>query len=614
MAKNPKKKSDQADPPRDPRTYSLTITLAVSFGTLTFLAVAVVLFISLSSAGRNTIELTRQMATLAVDIVVDRVERHLKPARSQLEHINAAIEAKRVVLDGSPAFQRYLSASLAAAPQISGIVFIDTNLKLVGIKRSAAGITPFREDLQRDRQIRPAMAGARRRKTAFWGAPFWSRDDRQTFVNLRRPVFVGGEFKGMLVAVVTISELSEFLRRIASASGGTPFILYDRNYLLAHPGLTKGFPGRTIEKPLPTLKEYADRIMMAIWDPAYMREMAINLPAPYKNHSVELGDEYHFFFYRELIKYGARPWQVGLHLPQETVGAQVRRLVNAAIAGLVAMVLSVLAAVWLGRRVARPVVRIADAANKIAAFRLEEVEPLRGSRIRELNTQAHAFNTMLRGLRWFEAYVPKRLVERLMKRGESGALPSIERDLTIMFTDIAGYTSLSEGAAAAEVAALLNDHFAMVAACIEAEDGTVDKFIGDSVMAFWGAPDKQKGRAIHACRAAQAIRAAVEADNKKRTDAGEPPIRMRIGLHSGRVTVGNIGAPGRLNYTIVGDAVNVAARIEQQGKDHSDPDEAVTILMSGETRSHLDESFTPERVGEVQIRGREAPVELFRLR
>jgi class 3 adenylate cyclase len=341
--------------------------------------------------------------------------------------------------------------------------------------------------------------------------------------------------------------------------------------------------------------------------------MTINLAPPYGNFAVEIGDESHLVFFRDIKTFGPKTWRIGLHVTQESVGAQIRRLVMAGVVGLLAMVISVLAAIWLGRRVARPVIRIAGAAEKIAAFKLDDVPALPPSRIRELNTQAGAFNAMLGGLRWFEAYVPKRLVSRLMSGGEAGALPSVERDLTIMFTDISGYTGMSEGRDADEVAAFLNDHFALVAACIEAEDGTVDKFIGDSVMAFWGAPDKQKNRAIRACHAALAIRQAVHEDNAARIAAGKAPIRMRIGLHSGKVTVGNIGAPDRLNYTIVGDAVNVASRIEGQGRDHALDDEDVTILISGETRQDLDASFTTERVGEVSVRGRTAPVELYRL-
>lgn len=599
-------------PPKNGRTYSLTVTLAACFGTLTFVAVLAVLSIALSSAGRNTVELTREKATLAVDDVVRRVEQHLAPARAQVSYLGGRMAAGALQVD-DPGFTRDLANSLAAAPQIAGVAFINARGKLLGVGRYGEAVRVEREDLSGQPLAMAAMAAASKRRNIYWGPPIWRRSSQSTILNLRLPVYKDGAFQGILVTVVTIGELSDYLRRIADSSGGTPFILYDGDKVLAHPGLTSDFAGRSAKTPLPTVKDYANAILQAIADPRRRRRMAINLRPPYGNFAIEIGDEEHLVFYRDMTTFGPKPWRIGLHVTQESVGAQVRRLIMAGLAGLVAMILSVLAAIWLGRRVARPVIRIAGAAEQIAAFKLDEVPALPPSRIRELDTQARAFNAMLGGLRWFEAYVPKRLVERLMSGGQAGALPSVERDLTIMFTDIAGYTGMSEGRDADEVAAFLNDHFARIAACIEAEDGTVDKFIGDSVMAFWGAPDKQKNRAIRACHAALAIRKAVEADNAVRKAAGKPPIRMRIGLHSGKVTVGNIGAPGRLNYTIVGDAVNVASRIESQGREHARDDEDVTILISGETREDLDASFTTERVGEAHVRGRTAPVELYRL-
>lgn len=599
-------------PPKNGRTYSLTVTLAACFGTLTFVAVLAVLSIALSSAGRNTVELTREKATLAVDDVVRRVEQHLAPARAQVSYLGGRMAAGALQVD-DPGFTRDLANSLAAAPQIAGVAFINARGKLLGVGRYGEAVRVEREDLSGQPLAMAAIAAASKRRNVYWGPPIWRRSSQSTILNLRLPVYKDGAFRGILVTVVTIGELSDYLRRIADSSGGTPFILYDGDKVLAHPGLTSDFAGRSAKTPLPTVKDYANAILQAIADPRRRRRMAINLRPPYGNFAIEIGDEEHLVFYRDMTTFGPKPWRIGLHVTQESVGAQVRRLIMAGLAGLVAMILSVLAAIWLGRRVARPVIRIAGAAEQIAAFKLDEVPALPPSRIRELDTQARAFNAMLGGLRWFEAYVPKRLVERLMSGGQAGALPSVERDLTIMFTDIAGYTGMSEGRDADEVAAFLNDHFARIAACIEAEDGTVDKFIGDSVMAFWGAPDKQKNRAIRACHAALAIRKAVEADNAVRKAAGKPPIRMRIGLHSGKVTVGNIGAPGRLNYTIVGDAVNVASRIESQGREHARDDEDVTILISGETREDLDASFTTERVGEAHVRGRTAPVELYRL-
>ena len=281
-----------------------------------------------------------------------------------------------------------------------------------------------------------------------------------------------------------------------------------------------------------------------------------------------------------------------------------------AIAGAAALILAIGVAIFIGRRLPRPIKRISAAATRIRDMDLGDVEVLPGSRIRELDQQADAFNSMVNGLRWFETYVPKRLVSRLIQEGDQSGLVSDSRNLTVMFTDIAGFSTISENMSAREVADLVNEHFAIVAGAIDDEEGTVDKFIGDSVMAFWGAPEKQKNRAERACRAALAIRAAVAADNDRRAAAGKPRVRMRIGIHSGRATVGNIGAPGRLNYTVIGDMVNVGQRLEQLAKDIL-PEDEVAILFSDATRADLGAEFEPRPVGKHRLKGREGEIEVF---
>ena len=219
---------------------------------------------------------------------------------------------------------------------------------------------------------------------------------------------------------------------------------------------------------------------------------------------------------------------------------------------------------------------------------------------------------MLGGLKFFERYVPQRLVNRLMAGGGGEELASAERQLTIMFTDIVSFTSMAEHLPAGEVADFLNHHFTLLVRAVEAEEGTIDKYIGDALMAFWGAPDRQDDHALRACRAALAIAEAVAADNARREAAGRPAVRLRIGLHSGPAVVGNIGAPGRINYTIVGDTVNTCQRLEAMGKD-MDQGAAVTILISGATAAHLDDSFTIERAGTFRVRGRNEDLEVYRL-
>jgi class 3 adenylate cyclase len=304
---------------------------------------------------------------------------------------------------------------------------------------------------------------------------------------------------------------------------------------------------------------------------------------------------------------------VGAYFRNEDVNTALLRLLWAAAAGFGALILACIAAVVLARHIARPIVRLAAAASRIGELEIGEVDALPPSVFRELDEQARAFNTMLGGLRWFETYVPKTLVRRLIGRGEAGAVESVEREVTVMFTDIAGFTTLSEGKPAAEVASFLNEHFAMIARAVEDTGGTVDKFIGDAVMAFWGAPEEQPDHAERACRAALALADAHRAENAARRDRGQPAVGIRVGIHSGPVTVGNIGAPGRMNYTIVGDTVNVGQRLESLCKQIYADRPEIAVALSAATAAKLGPDFAPQPAGRHQVPGRQEPIEVFKL-
>ena len=251
---------------------------------------------------------------------------------------------------------------------------------------------------------------------------------------------------------------------------------------------------------------------------------------------------------------------------QGEVGEEVLRAWASAAVGLVLLIVALIVAVLLGKRLSRPIKAIAAQAHLVADFELERVTPLTRSRVLEFDDQATAFNAMLTGLRAFSAYVPRSLVAKLVRTGDADATRPREATVTVMFTDIAGFTSISEQLPANVGAELLNHHFALVCEAIDAEGGTVDKFLGDGVMAFFGAPDRLKGHGAAAVRAAIAIRDALKADNRAAVESGRPPLRVRIGIHTGRVIVGNIGAADRVNYTIVGDTVNVSQRLQELGK------------------------------------------------
>ena len=183
-----------------------------------------------------------------------------------------------------------------------------------------------------------------------------------------------------------------------------------------------------------------------------------------------------------------------------------------------------------------------------------------------------------------------------------------------MFTDIVGFSGIAEGRDADKVAALLNRHFALLGGTIEQEGGTIDKYIGDSIMAFWGAPLDQEDRAERAIRAAVAIAKSLHADNARRAHKGLKPIRIRIGIHQGPALVGNIGAPGRVNYTLVGDTVNIAQRLEQFGREVDDGSVDAVIVVSAELAAHLPPGVVCADLGEHQLPGRSSAEHLYQIK
>ena len=416
----------------------------------------------------------------------------------------------------------------------------------------------------------------------------------------------------MLVAVLGVTTLSEYLAQAGDGQGSNTFVLHGRDRVLAHRLMASGYPGLSLEEPLPAVAAFGDGILARMWDRDAMRPAPIEARLPLKNHLVEADGNRYLFLYRELDAYTEAPLIVGAYFDTDVVSGEIDRLFNSIVVGLAALALAIGLALFIGRRLSRPVLRLSTVARLIGELRLEEIGDLPRSRIRELDDQSGAFNAMTGALRWFQAYVPHSLVHQLMREGDLASLASDRRNVTVMFSDIAGYSTISEGKTAPEVAALLNRHFGILTAAIEAEGGTVDKFIGDSVMAFWGAPEKQKNRAIRACRAALAIRAGIAADNRERESLGEPPVRLRLGIHSGQATVGNIGAPSRVNYTVIGDDVNIAQRLEQLGKQVA-PDAETAITVSASTVADLDGLFEVEPVGEMEVKGRAAPVAVYRL-
>ncbi|MBL9089040.1 MAG: adenylate/guanylate cyclase domain-containing protein [Planctomycetia bacterium] len=263
-----------------------------------------------------------------------------------------------------------------------------------------------------------------------------------------------------------------------------------------------------------------------------------------------------------------------------------------------ALLLAVLLALALGRVYARPLGLLAAESDRITALDLAPGPAVR-SHLREVHRLAESQERMRGALDSFAKYVPTPVVRELLRQGEAARLGGRVRPVTVLFTDIRGFTGVSEGMTPAELTALLADYFARAMAAIDAAGGAVDKMIGDAIMALFGAPVASDDHAARAVRAALACDRALTAYEAECLAAGKPPLVTHFGLASGDAFVGNVGSADRLNFTALGDVVNLASRLEGACKVYG-----VRILCADAVRRAAGDAFAWRLVDVVGVKGR----------
>ena len=213
----------------------------------------------------------------------------------------------------------------------------------------------------------------------------------------------------------------------------------------------------------------------------------------------------------------------------------------------------------------------------------------------------------VRRLSNLKRFLPAQIAERVYRGGDALLAP-VSREVTVMFTDLRDFTAQSETMPPSEVLALLDFYFGHMTQIVKGHDGVVGKFIGDGMLAFWGVPETHPRHAEAALKAALDMRTKLEEINRERAQTGLPPLRIGVGVHTGLVAAGMLGGAALSEYTVLGDTVNLASRIEGLNKQHG-----TDILASDATWAQAGAAFEGERLGEDHVKGRERPVLLYRV-
>lgn len=597
---------------------SIAIALTLGLSALLALVAGAVMMIGLLTAETNTTILLRQLSDLAIRTVEERINQHIAAAENQVQAIAKMIENGELDADNDQAVVAALTSAMAVVPQTHALALIRPNKPAVAVGIPKGHHTPRRFDFEVEGSAaaHSLLEAAQAKELAGWREVVFLERLGQPGMMVHGAIGSEKTFAGVVTSMISVYQLSSFLETLELGNGARAFILHGRDHVLAHPELDHDHPGIDDANILPDVETYGDPILARIWHtPEQVFDQVL---ADTKTQGHHIGGEAggHVFLYREIFGAGESPWYVGVYLPASETNKTYNRLVYAGIAAGGLILVSVILVFLLGRYMARPIRLLAEASNAVTRLDVEQAPALPGSLFRELDSASTAYNSMTRGLRLFSTYVPQQLVLRLMRLGPEAAQLE-QRDVSVMFTDIAGFTRLAGKLEAGELAAFLNRHFALQAEGIEAEGGIIDKYIGDSIMAFWGAPDDQEDHAARAVRAAILIADAVAKENSAREAEGLTPVGVRIGVHSGPAVVGNIGAPGRINYTLIGDTVNVAQRLEGLGRE-IDPEAAIILVISADCAERLPEQLKAvlelESEGAKELRGRSGAIKVFRVR
>jgi adenylate cyclase len=421
------------------------------------------------------------------------------------------------------------------------------------------------------------------------------------------PVVINRDFAGVVAVVVELERLSRFLAGLQVGNTGTVVLLERSGRVVASAASAALKRQRRGETPeLETLAR--DHPMLASVD-ALLHGGSLSLADLRETRQLQATgpiDGKNYFVTFSPLNFS--DWVVATVIPASDFLASIERSAMTLLIALAVLtvVVAAIAILLANRLLAAPLLRIAGQLKHIEDFRLDRVIRL-ASPLREFDDLSSVLLQMSRGLASFQKYMPTELVRTLVSQGVEARPGGQQQTLTVMFTDVAGFTGISEELGD-RVVPVLAQYLEAVSAAVLNHCGTIDKFIGDGVMAFWGAPVPNERHAIDACAAALECQRLLAVQRSGAERCGGTPLRMRVGINTGRMLVGNIGSSERLSYTVIGDPVNVASCLEPLGKIYG-----VDIIIGEDTRIAAGDAIIVRRLDLVSVYGRIGGLAIYEL-
>ena len=414
------------------------------------------------------------------------------------------------------------------------------------------------------------------------------------------PFYSGGKLLGVAATDITLDGLGTYLAERKVSPGTLSYILDHQGRVIAASDLSRTYTNDRGRLELLHITSL-DNALPAMAFSAHPRQSEDMFSFSHD------GKDYVASLTTLAPEFGKK-WQLFIITPlSDFTGAFQANNIRLAAFGLVATLLQILIIYFLSGVISAPLERLAFKVGKIQELGTEQL-PAISSPIREISVLSKAIETLDVAVKSFSAFVPVGLVTQLLQSEQKLELGGHSRFLTIFFSDLEAFSTLSEEVPSQELLLRVSAYLELVTKTVNQEHGTIDKFIGDGVMAFWGAPALLEDHAWRACVAALRIQRGMVALNGRWEGEGLKPLRIRIGIHSDAVLVGNIGSKERMSYTVMGDGVNIAARLEGINKEFG-----THVCISHSVYKEAGERLCVRPIDDVAVKGRRAKVPVYEL-
>jgi len=479
----------------------------------------------------------------------------------------------------------------AGAPSVDHYVFLDASQK---------ELVSTDEDTTYDPRVRPWYRAAEQARATIISDPDVFASEAVIGVTVAAPFYADGKLAGVAAADITLGGLGAYLAERKISPGTVSYILDHQGRVIAASDLSNTSTTEqgsvelrhisSLDNPLPAMAFSArPRQGQGVFSFTHDGKEYV---ASLSNLAAEFSKTWQIFTITPLSDFTG-PFQ-----------ANNDRLV---LFGLLAVALQIVIIYFLTSVISAPLEKLAFKVGRIQELGAEQL-PSITSPIREISVLSKAIDTLDVAVKSFSAFVPVGLVTQLLQSEQKLELGGHSRFLTIFFSDLEAFSTLSEQVPSQELLLRVSAYLELVTKTVNQELGTIDKFIGDGVMAFWGAPALLEDHAWRACVAALRIQRGIDALNERWRVEGMKPFKIRIGIHSDAVMVGNIGSKERMSYTVMGDGVNIASRLEGINKEFG-----TRTCISHSVFKEAGERLCVRPIDDVTVKGRRSKIPIYEL-